>query len=45
MIDTWQVISWKDPRLVWDRAYYDDVETINLVPARIWKPDIVNFDK
>lgn len=44
VIDTWQVISWKDPRLVWDRAYYDDVETINLVPARIWKPDIVNFD-
>lgn len=44
VIDTWQVISWKDPRLVWDRAYYDDVETINLDPAKIWKPDIVNFD-
>lgn len=43
VIDTWQVISWKDPRLVWDRSYYDDVETINVDPSKIWKPDIVNF--
>lgn len=43
VIDTWQVISWRDPRLVWDRNYYDFVETINVDPSKIWKPDIVNF--
>lgn len=44
VIDTWQVISWEDPRLEWDKSYHEDVDSLNLDPSKVWKPDIVNFN-
>uniref|UniRef100_A0A3B3BZH7 Cholinergic receptor, nicotinic, alpha 9a n=1 Tax=Oryzias melastigma TaxID=30732 RepID=A0A3B3BZH7_ORYME len=36
---------WHDAYLKWDKEDYDDLEMINIPSDRVWKPDIVLYNK
>ncbi len=36
---------WRDYQLEWDPADYGSIDTIRILPSKVWKPDIVLFNK
>lgn len=34
-------VTWKDPRMMWDKAYYNNVWQILVPQNLVWKPDLV----
>ena len=36
---------WKDYQLQWDEADYGGISVLRLPPDKVWKPDIVLFNK
>ena len=36
---------WFDPVLKWEKLKYNNISEINVDPKRIWKPDIVLYNK
>lgn len=36
---------WNDYQLVWDQADYGGINVLRLPPDKVWKPDIVLFNK
>ena len=36
---------WKDYQLQWDPADYGGIKVLRLPPDKVWKPDIVLFNK
>lgn len=41
----WIRLVWHDAYLKWDKEDYDDLEMINIPSDRVWKPDIVLYNK
>ena len=37
--------TWQDYQLKWDVADYGGINVLRLPPDRVWKPDIVLFNK
>ncbi|PRD36557.1 UNVERIFIED_CONTAM: nAChRbeta1 [Trichonephila clavipes] len=37
--------TWMDYQLVWDPADYGGINVLRLPPDKVWKPDIVLFNK
>jgi hypothetical protein len=37
--------TWQDYQLQWDVADYGGINVLRLPPDRVWKPDIVLFNK
>jgi hypothetical protein len=36
---------WQDYQLQWDEADYGGISVLRLPPDKVWKPDIVLFNK
>ena len=36
---------WRDYQLTWDPIDYGGITTIRILPHKVWKPDIVLFNK
>ena len=36
---------WTNPFLKWDPDKYGGIDTINIDPKQIWKPDIILYNK
>ena len=36
---------WKDYQLQWDEADYGGINVLRLPPDKVWKPDVVLFNK
>ena len=43
VVDIFQV--WNDYQLQWDEADYGGISVLRLPPDKVWKPDIVLFNK
>lgn len=43
-VDIWEMMMWKDERLVWDKAAYS-VKDLRVPVTRVWTPDIVIYNK
>ncbi|XP_045903797.1 neuronal acetylcholine receptor subunit alpha-9-I [Micropterus dolomieu] len=41
----WIRLVWYDAYLKWDKEEYDNLEMINIPSDRVWKPDIVLYNK
>ncbi|XP_061169562.1 neuronal acetylcholine receptor subunit alpha-3-like [Saccostrea echinata] len=37
----WMTVKWKDPRLVWTKASYGDIEYIYTKQDKIWRPELI----
>lgn len=44
LIDFWLQV-WNDYQLQWDEADYGGIAVLRLPPDKVWKPDIVLFNK
>ena len=45
MYGTGAVKTWQDYQLKWDVSDYGGINVLRLPPDRVWKPDIVLFNK
>ena len=36
---------WTDENLRWNKSDYNNVESIHVTPDKIWKPDVVLYNK
>ena len=48
VILTWSILAlqvWNDYQLQWDEADYGGISVLRLPPDKVWKPDIVLFNK
>ncbi|GBP91016.1 Acetylcholine receptor subunit beta-like 1 [Eumeta japonica] len=43
--NVWLRLVWMDYQLVWDEADYGGIGVLRLPPDKVWKPDIVLFNK
>ena len=37
--------EWTDYQLMWDKANFGGIHVIRIMPTKVWKPDIVLFNK
>ena len=37
--------TWKDEFMTWDPNHYSGVQTINVDSAKVWKPDVVLYNR
>ena len=37
--------SWNNPSLSWNPADFMNITSINILPSRVWKPDVVLYDR
>ena len=40
----WLNLAWKDENLKWNSSKYGNIESINLHPSKLWKPDIYMYN-
>lgn len=43
--NVWLRLVWSDYQLQWDEADYGGIGVLRLPPDKVWKPDIVLFNK
>lgn len=43
--NVWLRLVWSDYQLQWDEADYGGIAVLRLPPDKVWKPDIVLFNK
>lgn len=43
--NVWLRFVWNDYQLQWDEADYGGIGVLRLPPDKVWKPDIVLFNK
>ncbi len=43
--NVWLRLVWNDDQLQWDEADYGGISVLRLPPDKVWKPDIVLFNK
>lgn len=43
--NVWLRLVWMDYQLMWDEADYGGIGVLRLPPDKVWKPDIVLFNK
>jgi hypothetical protein len=43
--NVWLRLVWTDYQLRWDEADYGGIGVLRLPPDKVWKPDIVLFNK
>lgn len=43
-VATWLELSWKDPKLQWNKADYGEISEIKMADHEIWQPDIYLFN-
>lgn len=43
--NVWLRLVWNDYQLQWDEADYGGIAVLRLPPDKVWKPDIVLFNK
>lgn len=43
--NVWLRLVWYDYQLQWDEADYGGIGVLRLPPDKVWKPDIVLFNK
>jgi len=43
--NVWLRFVWMDYQLQWDEADYGGIGVLRLPPDKVWKPDIVLFNK
>ena len=43
--NVWLRLVWNDYQLQWDEADYGGISVLRLPPDKVWKPDIVLFNK
>lgn len=43
--NVWLRFIWTDYQLQWDEADYGGIGVLRLPPDKVWKPDIVLFNK
>lgn len=43
--NVWLRLVWNDYQLQWDEADYGGIGVLRLPPDKVWKPDIVLFNK
>ena len=43
--NVWLRLVWHDYQLQWDEADYGGISVLRLPPDKVWKPDIVLFNK
>lgn len=43
-VDAWEMMMWRDERLVWDKEAYS-VKDLRLPVTKVWTPDIVIYNK
>ena len=37
--------EWTDANMRWNKSEYSDIEDIRIPPARLWKPDILMYNR
>ena len=40
----WLNLAWKDENLKWNSSEYGNIESINLHPSKLWKPDVYMYN-
>lgn len=43
--NVWLRLVWNDYQLQWDESEYGGIGVLRLPPDKVWKPDIVLFNK
>ena len=45
-ISVWRYVQeWTDANMRWNTSEYSDIKDIRLPPARLWKPDILMYNR